>query len=58
MWLMILTFLITVVVSTVIALEYARIDSISVDYKVEEFKRCALWEIQRVSVHGIMRADA
>lgn len=38
MWMMILAFLITVVVSTVIALEYARIDSISVDYKVEEFE--------------------
>lgn len=38
MWIMIVTFLITVLASTAIALEYARIDSISVDYRVEEFE--------------------
>lgn len=38
LWIMIATFLLTVVVSTAIALEYARIDSIAVDYKVEEFE--------------------
>ena len=38
LWIMIITFLLTVVASTVIALEYARIDSIAVDYKVEGFE--------------------
>ena len=38
LWIMIATFLLTVVVSTALALEYARIDSIAVDYKVEEFE--------------------
>ena len=38
LWIMIATFILTVVASAAIALEYARIDSIAVDYKVEEFE--------------------
>lgn len=38
LWIMMATFILTVVASAAIALEYARIDSIAVDYKVEEFE--------------------
>lgn len=59
MWIMIAVFLFTVAVSTMVALEYARIDSISVDYKVEEFKHAvgSAVPIEAVRTNSTVRGE-